>query len=334
MSGTAADLDALVGRLVERGVLESADGVTTVVLSGGVSADVVVVRGARRSVVAKRALPHLRVAQDWSSSPERVIVEAAALEWAHRVRPHNVPAVIDLDEERLVLTLECAPEGASNWKRALLAGSIEPAIGRSLGEALADWHTKSAHDPVVLERFARHNHFFDLRIAPFFLATAKVHAELADAIHDVVARMEARRICLVHGDFSPKNVLFGPDWHWVLDWETAHCGDPTFDLAFLLSHLLCKAVHRPVDAARYRVCADAFLSAYAEHSPLAIDRGELGRQIGCLLLARVDGKSPVDYLDSEARARVRTIGRRAVTLGSLEVGVLWPTAGGGGLSRR
>jgi tRNA A-37 threonylcarbamoyl transferase component Bud32 len=319
-------LDALVDRLAQRGVIPTAEGTKVEVLSGGVSADVVLVTSGGRRVVVKRALPRLRVAKEWVSSPSRVVLEAAALEAARGIRPKNVPAVLDLDEERLVLALECAPPDAANWKQQLLQGTIDPGIGGWLGSALADWHTKSAADRELTARFAHHTYFFDLRISPFFLSTAEVHPDLAAQIHEVVDRMSTRRECLVHGDFSPKNVLFGRDWFWVVDWETAHRGDPTFDVAFLLCHLVCKAVHRPGDAERYRACAEHFLGSYRSHTAVVIDDDWLGPQIGCLLLARVDGKSPVDYLDEPEKDTVRAIGRRVLEARVTDLAELWPDA--------
>lgn len=322
-----ADLE-LVEYLVERGVLPPWQPSTVEILSGGVSADVALVAAGPRRVVVKRALARLRVAREWSSSPTRVETEAAALEVARRILPANVPAVIDLDRERSVLVLECAPLDAVNWKRELLAGSIDPTLGGRLGAALALWHAQSAEDPEVVDRFSHDTHFFDLRISPFFLATAEVHRDLEEQIHAVVERMGRRRLCLVHGDFSPKNVLHGHDWCWVVDWETAHTGDPTFDLAFLVSHLVCKSVHRRSDSLRYRECARAFLDAYRRYGGVPPDEAGLVPLIGCLLLARVDGKSPVDYLDEDGRKRLRSLGRAIVAGERSDLDALWPDGPG------
>ncbi len=327
------ELDALIARLRERGVLPDAGSVEVTALSGGVSADVVMVTAGARRVVVKRALPRLRVAQEWTSSPERVVLEAAALGAARRIRPANVPAVLDVNEDLLTIAIEAAPEDASNWKLELLAGSIDPTVGDELGTALADWHTQSAEDAEVLERFSHHTHFFDLRISPFFLQVAKVHPDLEARIDHSVEEMTSRRVCLVHGDFSPKNVLFGRDWFWVVDWETAHTGDPTFDVAFLISHLVCKAIHRPVDAARYRACAEAFLGSYRARSGVEIDEAGLGPQVGCLVLARVDGKSPVDYFDEADKEVARTLGRRIVADGITDLTELWPAQATGLIPR-
>lgn len=316
-------VDSLLARLVERRVVPTDAGVTVERLAGGVSADVFAVSFGDQRLVVKQALPRLRVAQEWLSSPARVIVEADAIAFARGIRPSNVPQIIDVDNERLVIVMTAAPPDMENWKSRLLEGIIDPTIGGSLGAALADWHSHSCSDPAVLSRFGDRTHFWELRGSPFLQRVAEVHRDLATKIGAVIDRMMGRSICLVHGDFSPKNVLVDKDSFWVLDWEIAHIGDPTFDLAFLVTHLVCKAIHRPSDVAGYRACADAFLAAYSDRSAVGVDNDDLVAQVGCLLLARVDGKSPVDYFDPVARDVARTLGRRVLVGGVFDLAELW-----------
>jgi 5-methylthioribose kinase len=316
-------VDGLLARLVERRVVPSEAMLRVEALGGGVSADVFAVSFGDQRLVVKHALPRLRVAQEWLSSPTRVLVEADAMAFARRIRPSNVPEIIDVDDERLVIVMTAAPPGMENWKARLLEGIIDPTVGAALGAALADWHTKSSSDPAVWSRFGDRTHFFDLRVAPFLQRVAEVHQDLATKIGDVIGRMMARSICLVHGDFSPKNVLVDKGSFWVLDWEIAHIGDPTFDLAFLVSHLVCKAIHRPYDAARYHACADAFLATYFDRSGVGVDKDDLVCQVGGLLLARVDGKSPVDYFDPLERDAARTLGRRVLVEDNADLADLW-----------
>jgi aminoglycoside phosphotransferase (APT) family kinase protein len=317
------DLDAeqVVARLVERKVI--AGRVEVERLPGGVSADVFLITAGEERVVAKRALARLRVAQEWRSSPLRVLREAEAMTFARKIRPDNVPEVLDVDTDRLVVTIRAAPADVRNWKAELLAGQAgDPLLPNALGHALADWHSASCQHPAELARFADTTNFFELRISPFFYRVAEVHEDLAGAIGDVVSRMSERSRCLVHGDFSPKNVVHDASGFWVLDWETAHRGDPTFDLAFLVSHLVCKALHRPPDAGVYRADADAFIDAYFDRSILDIDATDLVAQIGCLVLARVDGKSPVDYLDHAQQDAARAFAR-SVLLGRPSLASIW-----------
>lgn len=319
------DSERLVARLFERGVLHERPAHVER-LSGGVSADVYLVTAPTERVVAKLALPKLRVAQDWRASTRRVLREAEAMTYARTIRPESVPEILDVDDELLVLTMRAAPPDVTNWKVELLSGRHAPGVPIALGIALADWHSSSSGDPSATERFADATNFVELRISPFFDRIAEVHLDLASRIADVVTEMRTNTRCLVHGDFSPKNVVHDAQGLWVLDWETAHWGDPTFDVAFLVSHLVCKALHRPADAGAYRADADAFTEAYRGRSRMELDEAGLVAQIGCLVLARVDGKSPVDYLDPDQQEAARVFGRTVLNdPGSL--GPMWSLLG-------
>jgi 5-methylthioribose kinase len=316
-------IDRVLTRLVEQGVVASADGATIVELSGGVSADVFALTVGGRHLVVKWALPRLRVAQEWLSSPTRIVVEADATSYARTVRPENAPEIVDVDDLNLVIVMTAAAPEMGNWKSALLDGTVDPEVGRSLGSALADWHSVSSSDPDAFRRFGDRRYFVELRVAPFFKRIGEVHQDLEEVIDRVVDRMTERSICLVHGDFSPKNVLVSEGSFWVLDWEIAHIGDPTFDLAFLVSHLVCKAIHRPAEAHLYEACARSFLDAYAERSILGADHDDLVPQAACLLLARVDGKSPVDYFDAGQARQTRSLGRRLIAGRATDFAALW-----------
>ena len=324
-------LEATLVRLVERHVLPaealSPDADLRVEsLRGGVSADVFVVTFGARRLVVKQPLLRLRVAQKWLASPTRARVEAEAIAFAGKIRPHNVPEIVDIDDERNVIVMTAAPPDMDNWKVRLLAGDIDPTIAGSLGTALADWHSESAIDPAILGRFADRTNFVELRISPFLQRVAEVHPDLETEIDAVIGRMAERSVCLVHGDFSPKNVLVDDRSFWVIDWEIAHIGDPTFDLAFLVSHLACKAIHRPRDAARHRACAETFLATYADRSQVAVDQDGLVRLVGALVLARADGKSPADYFDAGERASARALGRRVLEGDITHTSGLWEPA--------
>src|SRR5699024_9790070 len=133
---------------------------------------------------------------------------------------------------------------------------------------------------------------------------------VADLVGDVISSMAARRDCLVHGDLSPKNVLVGDGRVWIIDFEVAHRGEPRFDLAFLLCHLLLKSVHQPARATAHAAAARAFVDAYRSvpDAPGGIVDAVLSAHVGCLLLARVFGKSPAEYLTETDRRRVAALG--------------------------
>ena len=277
------------------------------VLGGGVSNDVFAVDDEERSLVVKQPLARLQVADDWSAPRERVLGEAAALELCNRLTPGRAPRVIFCDDERLIVVIERAPKGWSDWKSRLLSGEAETSVAAWLGETLAVWHRRTQGRPLP-QRLDGQEPFTRLRVDPYYRAVADRAPEHAPRIAALIADTAARRSCFVHGDFSPKNVLVGEGASgWVIDYEVAHRGDPAFDLAFLLSHLMLKAIHRRDDCREYDACAHAFATAY-EKSGGVIDWPHTAAHVGALLLARVGGKSPVEYLSAADRGRVWRLG--------------------------
>jgi aminoglycoside phosphotransferase (APT) family kinase protein len=201
-----------------------------------------------------------------------------------------------------------------------LEGRVDVEVARKLGEILATWHSRTfgsggpGGSDEIRERFNDLEAFDQLRVDPYYRTTMVRMPELASEIDQYVSAMSLNRSALVHGDFSPKNVLVGPAVStvrhvWVIDFEVAHYGDPAFDLAFMLNHLMLKAIHQP--AYSYQECAEEFLDSY--RGLIGEDRLDVGYVIGhvaCLMLARVVGKSPAEYLTDDGRTHALAIGTR------------------------
>jgi len=297
--------EELTRHLHARGVLDAGATVTIEPLAGGVSGDVCAVAAPGVEAVVKRAHRQLRVAREWLADEDRLVTEGWALRLAGDLIPGAVPRVLDLDPCTRTLVMERAPRDWRDWRAELLAGRVDPAVGERLGRLLRRWHDASAEQPRLLAAFADQTAFVQLRIDPFHRAVAARHPDLGGAIEAVAQRLLSERRCLVHGDFSPKNVLVGGDGAWVVDWEVAHVGAPVFDLAFLVCHLVLKSVHRPEQAAACRETARRFLGGYGADA-----ERDLAEHVACLLLARVDGTSPAAYLTAAQQVRVRALGRR------------------------
>ena len=313
MSGSGLLTTSTVGNyLVGKGLLPPGSSPAVTELDGGISNIVVAVETPERTWVVKQSLPKLRVAADWSAKQERIVNESIGLAVTGDITPGKVPAVVNCDSEEFVLVIERAPLAWGSWKTELLAGTVDRRLAYSLGQTLGSWHASTAARPQLVDAVDDPQAFEQLRISPYHRATAERLPEAADEILAVVQHMQERRICLVHGDFSPKNILAGADGYWVLDFEVAHRGDPDFDRAFLLTHLLCKAVHRPGDRLLLLDAGRQFLSGYDDSAVPTLtwrqDPVELSRQVACLLLARAVGKSPLEYLDNDARHTVTRIG--------------------------
>ncbi len=294
--------------LVRRGIFRNADGLDVTELTGGVSCAVFAVRGEGRRVVLKQALPRFRVADEWLVPPERAVTEAQAFELMARLAPGSVPALLDVDPEICALVVEAAPPSWRSWKSYLLEGDADAAVATRLGELLAVLHTGTADVEI-----GSAESFEAQRVDPYLRTIQRRHPALAEAIGVYIERLLATRLSVVHGDYSPKNVLVRDACVWVIDWEVAHRGDPAFDLAFMLNHLLLKTIHRPDARAGYEACGEAFWQAYARgvRELPALDY-VLGLT-GCLMLARVDGKSPAEYLTDDSRERARACGISMLT---------------------
>jgi 5-methylthioribose kinase len=299
--------DSVVPYLVERGLLAVGDGAEVEELGGGVSGMVLAVRAPGVRVVAKQALPRLKVEDDWRSKLERTEIEAAALRLCDRLTPGRVPAVLDLDPDAHVVVMELLPDDARNWQAEIGEGRTHTVAAGWAGETLGLWHSRTAGDAEVAAAFVDHEPFEELRLNPFYEVVAERLPAAAPLVLPRLAELRERR-CLVDGDYAMKNMLIAPGRRWKLDFEVAHYGNPVFDLGFFLSFALLSALRWPELTADMRAVADAFLARYDELA----DRGDdayVTAHTGCLVLARTDGKSPAAFLDppSVERARVAAL---------------------------
>lgn len=318
MMGAPDTVDAPDGALDDflrsRGLMQPGEQARWRPLTGGVSSDIWQAELAGRSVCVKRALPRLKVAAEWQAPVDRNAYEWAWLQFASTVCPRNVPRPLAHDEQAGLFAMDfLAPEQHPVWKQRLLAGDVQPATAAAVGDVLGRLHAASAGRADIAATFDSGLNFHALRLEPYLVATAQRHPDLAGPLHALVERTAAARIALVHGDVSPKNILVGPHGPVFLDAECAWYGDPAFDLAFCLNHLLLKALVRRVAVPALRQSFDALVAAYLAHAAWE-DRGALegraARLLPGLLLARCDGKSPVEYLVDDAdRARVRAVAR-------------------------
>lgn len=313
--GIEAAAQALIASfLVRHGLAAAGATVRCTPLEGGVSSDIWRVDTGRGAVCVKRALPKLKVAADWRAPTSRNAYEWAWLEFAAQHAPHAVPAPLAHDPQAGLFAMAWLDPGQHPvWKRQLLDGRVEPGTARAVGAVLGRIHFASAHDPGLAAAFPTLANFHALRLEPYLLATATRHPDLAARLHGLAERTGSAQIALVHGDVSPKNILVGPDGPILLDAECAWYGDPAFDIAFCLNHLLLKALVRAERRHELATSFEAFMEAYfaeARFEPRAGLEARAAALLPALMLARVDGKSPVEYLrDEVSRDTVRSFAR-------------------------
>ncbi|ADB50521.1 phosphotransferase family protein [Conexibacter woesei] len=308
------DAETIGGYLRECGILDDSAAVAATPMGGGISNAVLLVetdRGDR--FVVKQARDRLAVDADWHIDRRRALNEARCLRYLGEILPpESVPRVLFTDEQASLIGISIVPAGGAIWKQELLEGSISSLTALRVGTLLATVHAVSAEDPRVARDFDNPDLLEQGRITPYHRTAAAAHPRLAAAIGEEIERLAATRRSLVLGDVSPKNVFVYPDRVVFFDVEIAHWGDPAFDVAFCLSHLVLKALLLGVHRAELLGAAADLWTAYRAVVP---DWPDLERhviaELGCLLLARIDGRSPVEYArDDAGRAAVRGLAER------------------------
>jgi aminoglycoside phosphotransferase (APT) family kinase protein len=296
-------MQAMLDRLIEDGLVTDS-AVSLKALTGGVSSEIYLVSDGASRFVVKQALGKLLVKDDWFADTSRNESEYDYIQYVSRIVPECVPHV--LYQGNGYFSMEYLGDGFENWKEQLLGKVWQSEYAKTAGSLLAKIHRESKGDAEAAKRFNNDQNFWDLRIEPYIVTTGKRHPELTSLFEEEANRLRSHKECLVHGDFSPKNILVSESRLVALDCEVANFGDPVFDYCFLLNHLLLKALFHGSDGKELRLLVESFGDGYGsviKMSPSETDvfsnRG--GRLLAMLLLARVDGKSPVEYLTKESQ---------------------------------
>ena len=315
MDSSTADSQAVIASSLHRlGLVAADESIVMSPLTGGVSSDIWKVQLASGALCVKRALPQLRVKQLWEAPVKRNRYEVAYLRFAQSVIPGAVPRIIAHDEEAGLFVMEyLEPAQHPVWKFQLRDGFVDPNTARMVGAQMARIHSASANDADVAAQFPTDDIFYSIRLEPYLDATARVHRDLAPRLKELVDTTFNTKRVLVHGDIAPKNILVGPHRPIFLDCECAWFGDPAFDLAFCLNHLLLKCLWRPAASTEFfgafTDLAQTYLS-YVNWEPCAEMEKRTAHLLPGLFLARVDGKSPVEYLTDEGdKNKVRRCAR-------------------------
>ena len=265
--------------------------------------------------VLKQSRGQLRTKDPWFSRLDRIWRETEVMQaYQPLLAPGVIPRVLFEDRANYLFAMEAAPAEHVVWKQRLLEGKAEADIARRLGEYLAAMHRGTTLRPELKAQFGDTTVFIELRVDPFYRRVAQAWPEAAPAIDRLIDEMFALPLCLVHADFSPKNVLIAGERIVLVDFETGHYGDPAFDLGFFLSHLLLKAIRHAPHFDEYTALTQSFWQTYLEglqplseiaaFAPAEIERRTTAHLAGCMW-ARVDGTSKVDYLDETGKAVVR-----------------------------
>ncbi|MBO6520189.1 MAG: aminoglycoside phosphotransferase family protein [Rhodospirillales bacterium] len=310
--------DDILDALRAGGVLTPGEDPDCTPLTGGVSSDIWRIDLASGPVCVKRALAKLKVADDWHAPVSRNAFEVAWMQTVRAIAPSAVPDVIFHDPETGLFAMTyIEPETAPVWKTLLRDGVAEPENAAAVGDILGRIHTATSTDPDIPARFDNDEIFHAIRLEPYLLATAERCPDVADRLRELADITASNKVALVHGDVSPKNILIGPDGPVFLDAECAWFGDPAFDLAFCLNHLLLKCLWAPSARPGFKACFEALTASYEAATTDIADRAipkRTAHLLAGLFLARVDGKSPAEYITADAdKEHVRTVAREFLT---------------------
>jgi aminoglycoside phosphotransferase (APT) family kinase protein len=283
------------------------------VFAGGVSnRTVLVTRPSGEAWVLKQALEKLRVKVDWFSDPKRIEREALGIDHLSRVCPSGaITPLIFRDEANHLLAMAAVPQPHENWKTMLLRGDVRDEHVKQFAELLACIHKSVIGRRIHLDPAFSDTSFFEsLRLEPYYLFTAEQVPEAATFVRALVDQTRSRRITLVHGDYSPKNILIHNDKLILLDHEVIHYGDPAFDVGFAMTHLLSKEHHLESHREKFKRAAGLFWATYRSSLPkfpvMSPEPIAIQHTLACLL-ARVAGRSPLEYLDDAERKRQREV---------------------------
>lgn len=279
-------------------------------LTGGVASEIASIQMGDQQYCVKFALAKLKVAADWHAPVHRNAAEYAWLSVAQHVVPDSAVKLFGHSKTQQGFAMEfVAGDDVYLWKQAMLDGETPKGEAAAVGEMLGKVHQASTADDFDTSAFQNRDDFHALRIEPYLLFTVEKHPDIPQ-LKTLADMLYASNSVLVHGDVSPKNILFRSNGPIVLDAECATMGDASFDIAFCLNHLMLKAVHVPAIRQDLLDAALDFWAAYAPHitwEDAATLEARSCHLLAALMLARVDGKSPVEYLSAAEQERVRQL---------------------------
>lgn len=310
-------LEVLEKYLIEKGSITAEDGHSIYYCGGGVSGTVAYVdRKTNKPMIVKQALAQLKTKETWKCDPNRMGIEYDSNRIYHELLPNNAPEVYFYDDENYIYGREAVPDDCQMWKVDLMSRLLDFEIAKKAIETLVTVHNECANNKDIEERFREKDVFYNLRIDPYILFTVKKYPEYKNDAEIVTEFLMNRSISLVHGDYSPKNIMVTKDRGIsVLDYEVAHYGHPAFDLAFFTNHLILKSIKFSEISEAYIAMLQYMVSIYFEKMTF-MDKNQMENEtiqtLRFLLLARIDGKSPVEYLvdDADKQQEVRDIAHK------------------------
>lgn len=297
--------------LRERNFVDPDEGYSIHYCGGGVSCTVAFVYAGKKPIIIKQGLAQLKVKEEWLCDPNRMNIEQQSTRIYHKLMPDCAPEVYFYDGDNYIYGREAVPEDWRMWKADLLNGKLDFVAAGKVIQTLLTVHNTCSRDRAVAAEFGRKDIFYNLRISPYFEFIKGRYPERSALISSVIDFLMTAKITLIHGDFSPKNIMTDGNAVSILDYEVAHYGHPAFDLGFFSTHFVLKAIKNKQWAESYLNMLVYMMDQYFGGVD-CMDTQELEacylKTWALIILARVDGKSPAEYITEEAdKALVRDV---------------------------
>lgn len=302
---------ALRQYLLEKGIIQGPEEYSFHYCKGGVSCTVALVHIGERIIILKQGLAKLRVQEEWECDPNRMYIEQRCNQIYHQFVPECAPEVYFYDEENYIYGREAVPEDWHTWKEELIQGVLNFNISEQAISALVTVHNHCAGNTEIQREFWNKDIFYSLRVSPYIEFIVSKYPQLQSRATEVIQLLMDNAITLVHGDFSPKNIMTDGTKIQILDYEVAHFGHPAFDLAFFSTHFILKAIKNKQWSSAYMNMLECMLDAYffkEQYMDSRKLRKDFLQILPFMILARVDGKSPAEYIKEQVdKDRLRTI---------------------------
>lgn len=312
--------------LCELDLIQPHEPISVSSLAGGVASDIAHISAGHTQYCVKFALPKLKVKADWFAPTHRNLAEYAWLEYTAQLHPKMAVRLFGQSTQKLGFVMEFLQgEDIYLWKDALLQGTSKGDEAGLVGHVIGKIHAAASTADFDPSDFKNRDDFRALRIEPYLLYTATQHPDLATILHQLADTLYRADTTLIHGDVSPKNIFFRPAGPVILDAECATMGDPAFDIAFCVNHLILKAFHLSQHQKAYLEYVQQFWDSYAPHinweNPPLLE-ARVCHLLPALMLARVDGKSPVEYLNRREAQLIRECARYLLHNPEISIGGL------------
>ena len=272
-------------------------------LEGGVSSEVYYVKTNKSDYCIKRSLKKLLVKKNWIANTNRIKYEYLWLKHCKKIISRNIPKTFEFDNKKKYIVMEYLNDSKYKTLKQLYFNKVvNIKTIKLISKHLYKIHSSSKNLKTKKIFDGNNNNFYDLRLDPYFNEVGRIYPKYKKYIKNINKNYFENSSTLVHGDFSPKNILIGKNKIIYLDAECCNFGDPVFDLVFFTNHLLIKSIFIKDKSQEFIKSYIIFYKEYLNNLNLKNYKSYINRIIEMtpiMLLARIDGKSPVEYLNSK-----------------------------------